>query len=48
MKKILLSELMMLVGLTQIQAADMTGKKVYINPGYGGYWNGGTIYQEVD
>ena len=48
MKKILLSVLMMLVGLTQIQAADMTGKKVYINPGHGGYWNGGTIDQEVD
>ena len=39
---------LMLLGVTTIGATDMTGKKVYINPGHGGYWNGGTIEQELD
>ena len=41
MKKILLSVALMLVGFTQIQAADMTGKNVSIHPGPGGHWDGG-------
>ncbi len=48
MKKVFLSLALAVLGTTAIGAADMTGKKVYINPGHGGYWNGGTIEQEVD
>lgn len=48
MKKIILSVALMLCCGATIGAADMKGKKVYINPGHGGYWNGGTIEQEVD
>ena len=48
MKKIILSVALMLCCGATIGAKDMTGCKVYINPGHGGYWNGGTIEQEVD
>lgn len=48
MKKVILTAALALCCATTIGAADMTGKKVYINPGHGGYWNGGTIEQEVD
>lgn len=48
MKKVILSAALALYSVATIGAADMTGKKVYINPGHGGYWNGGTIEQEVD
>ena len=47
MKKAILSVALMLCCAT-LGAKDMTGYKVYINPGHGGYWNGGTIEQEVD
>lgn len=48
MKKVILTTALALCCVTTIGAADMTGKKVYINPGHGGYWNGGTIEQVTD
>ena len=47
MKKILLSALILAATATA-SAVDMTGKKVYINPGHGGYWNGATVEQVTD
>ena len=48
MKKVILGCAVALCSIAAMSAGDMTGKKVYINPGHGGYWNGGTIEQEVD
>lgn len=48
MKKLILGVALMLAGTTFMGAKDMTGKMVYINPGHGGYWSGGSIEQVTD
>lgn len=48
MKKFILGVAMVLAGTTLLGAKDMTGKKVYINPGHGGYWNGGYVAAVTD
>lgn len=48
MRKLILGIALVLAGATMAGAKDMTGKKVYINAGHGGYWNGGYVAAETD
>lgn len=48
MKKLLLWVALMIMGATMMSAKDFTGKKVYINPGHGGYWKGVFVEGLVD